>query len=310
MNPTAFITGGNGNLGSLLADALLARGTAVVRFDLAGSTRSQTRKDEVIVEGDIRDRQQLKDLLREHQPHCVYHLASLLSGSSEDDIEVAWDINVNASFDLLNLAVDLAVPRFFFASTAATYGHVDAEPAPNDYAQWPSNMYGVCKVAVERLGVYLKLKHGLDFRCLRYPMVFSPFAPPSAVTAYPARAFRAAIERESFTFPVSPDTGVSTLFLEDVINSMLQYVDHPSDTLTQHVYNVHAFYVTAAMLAETIKVHCPNFEYDFEPLPVVDQLISGWPNEFDDSDARRDWNWTPQFDLARAAQRMFELMND
>lgn len=109
MTGTALITGGNGNLGRLVAERLLARGQQVVSFDLPGTTPPAIADNEHIIEGDVRDADALRAVIETHQPDTIYHLASLLSGSSEVDLEVAWAINATASFQLLKLAADLGV---------------------------------------------------------------------------------------------------------------------------------------------------------------------------------------------------------
>jgi len=248
-------------------------------------------------------------MLEEHQPDIIYHLASLLSGSSEEDIEAAWAINANASFELLRAAMATSVSRFFFASTVATYGDGLSDPLPQDAEQWPSNFYGASKVAVERLGVYFKLKHGLDFRCLRFPLVISPFAPKTAVTAYPSHAIRAAHSGERFVFPVSPEVGMSTLFLDDVISSIVQYSLAEATGLSRHSYNLHGYHVTAEAVATTIRRRFQNFQYEFAPDPVVEALLSGWPNVMADDVANKDWGWKPAFDFTQSADRMFELLD-
>ena len=208
----------------------------------------------------------------------------------------------------MNLAHSSGVGKFFFASTAASYGPVDAAPMPNDYPQWPENMYGATKVAVERVGVYFKQKHGLDFRCLRFPLVVSPNAPKTAVSAFPSHALRAAFNGESFSFPVAENTGISTIFLDDVIDSIVGYVDADRDRLSQHVYNLHAYYLSAGMVATAARARFPGFDYSFEPIAAVDQLISSWPDEVDDSAARRDWGWNPACDFNASVARMCDLL--
>ena len=224
-NQPVLITGGNGNLGRLVAASLLERGIPVIKFDLPGTETETTAPGETVVTGDIRNGKQLEAIISDTRPGRIYHLASLLSGSSEANPQDAWEINAGASFDLLQLAVSHNVGRFFFASTIATYGTVDVDPMPDDHPQWPDNLYGATKVAVERLGVYFKLKHGLDFRCARYPMVVSPYAPKTAVTAYPSHALRAAYNGEPFIFPVSESTGMSTMFLDDVVTSIVDIME-------------------------------------------------------------------------------------
>jgi len=305
---TVLITGGNGNLGRLVAGRLLQGGVRVVKFDIPGTEPAQTVENETVVCGDIRDAELLRDLVNDCKPRTIYHLASLLSGSSEADLAEAWAINATASFDLMNLAQAHGVEKFFFASTAASYGPVDTDPMPNDYPQWPENMYGATKVAVERIGVYFKQKHGLDFRCLRFPLVVSPDAPKTAVSAFPSHALRAAVNGESFCFPVSENTGISTIFLEDVIDSIVTYTAAARETLTEHVYNLHAYYLSAGMVAQAAQARFPDFDYGFEPVEAVEHLISSWPDVVDDSAARRDWGWNPAYNFEQSVARMCDLL--
>lgn len=305
---TALLTGGNGNLARLVAQQLLDSGSKVIKFDLPGTEPAQTREGEIIVTGDIRDAALVESILAEHRPEIVYHFASLLSGSSEVDLEAAWDINAGASFQLLRLAVKHSVRTVFFASTAASYGGQLADPMPEETEQWPENLYGATKVAVERLGVYFKTKHGLDFRCLRFPLVISPYAPKTAVTAYPSHAFNAALRGESFTFPVSPNVGMSSIFLEDVISGIVQFTRADVTQVKRHAYNLHAYFVSAGMVAERIRASIPAFEYDFAPIPQVEALLRAWPDVYQDESARAHWGWSPAFDFEKSALRMFELL--
>jgi threonine 3-dehydrogenase len=304
-----LITGGNGNLGRLVAERLLQGGTRVVKFDVPGTEPTQTAANETVVSGDIRDAGLLRELVNDCKPGTIYHLASLLSGSSEADLADAWAINATASFELMNLAHTSGVEQFFFASTAASYGPVDTDPMPNDYPQWPENMYGATKVAVERLGVYFKQKHGLDFRCLRFPLVVSPHAPKTAVSAFPSHALRAAFNGESFSFPVAENTGISTIFLDDVIDSIVSYTGAARDSLTQHIYNLHAYYLSAGMVAQAARAHFPDFDYRFEPVEAVEHLISSWPDVVDDNAARRDWGWSPAYDFEQSVAQMCDLLS-
>ena len=303
---TALLTGGNGNLGRLVADRLRARGVAVIKFDLPGTEKTE-EQDQVIL-GDIRDAGAVDKIIADHKPDTIFHLASLLSGSSEVDLAASWAINATASFNLLQSAMRHGVDQFFFASTVATYGADMGDPLPLNAQQWPENFYGATKVAVERLGVYFKQKHGLDFRCLRFPLVISPFAPPSAVTAYPSHALRAAHEGRSFTFPVSPNIGMSTLYLDDVIRSIEEYSFAERDRLTEHAYNLHGYFVSAASVVDTIKARYPDFAHDYAPDPAVEALLGGWPDAMDMTAAAADWDWKPAYDFPKSAGAMFELL--
>jgi threonine 3-dehydrogenase len=304
----ALITGGNGNLGRLVADRLLAQGQHVIKFDVPGTEPSDFHENETVLSGDIRDSGVLKDILAEHRPDTIYHLASLLSGSSEEDLQATWDINANASFNLLNLAHETGVGTFFFASTVASYGAVEADPMPEDFPQWPENMYGATKVAVERMGVYFRHKHGLDFRCLRFPLVVSPFAPPGAVSAFPSHAFKAASRGEPFRFPVAETTGMSTLFLEDAIDAIVGFCAADRAVLSRPTYNLHGYYLSAGMVASAARQRFPGFDCCFDPIETVEHLIASWPDRIDDQSARRDWGWQPRFDFEKSADRICALL--
>ena len=300
-----LITGGNGNLGLLLAKRLAGDGAEIIRFDIPG-TETDGPGTEII--GDVRDHDLLARIFAERKPEAVIHLASLLSGSSEVDLDASWEINATSSFRLLRLAQDHKLPGpFVFASTIATYGHDLPDPLPEDLEQWPLGIYGATKVAVERLGWYFKQKHGLDFRCLRFPLVISPYAPPSAMTAYPSHAFKAAAEGRPFTFPVSPETGMSTLFLHDVVRSLAEIATADGSRLTRPAYNLHSFLVSAKEIEIAIKSRWQGFECDYAPNPPVEAMLSAAPDTMVDDSARRDWDWKPEYDFAKSAEAMFEL---
>ena len=303
----ALITGGNGNIGRLLAERLVAKNIEVIRFDLPGIEPETHTPLETIITGDIRDHSLLEEAFKTHKPDAVYHLASLLTGSSEANLDAAWEINATASFKLLKLSKENHVDMFFFASTFASYGQDMPSPMPEEQSQWPENIYGVTKIAVERLGNYFKSKHGLDFRCLRFPLVISPFAPPTAVTAFPSHAFKAAVEGSPFIFPVKPETSVSTLFLQDVINSIMAISFSEKEQIMQAAYNLHAYSLSAKMVADEILKRFPDFKYSFEPQDTVQTLLKGWPDIMIDKAAQEDWNWKPEYDFKQSAEWMFEF---
>ncbi len=305
-----LITGGNGNLGRLVATLLESRGSAVVSFDLPGTEgpHSAVRHAEVL--GDIRDTDVISDVLEAHRPDAVIHLASLLSGSSEADPLLAWEVNATASVGLMRAAHERGVGPFVFASSIATYGPDLPNPLPLDAPQWPENIYGATKVAVERMGVYMARRHGLDFRCLRFPMVLSPFAPPAALTAYPSHAFRAALTGQGFVFPVAPDTGMSNLFLSDVVSSLADLVAANRSRLRHPAYNLHAYHVTAEEVAETLRRRFPDFAATFQPDPAVDALVRGAPDQMDSSAAAEDWDWRPDFDFEQSADALIAMVGD
>ena len=305
---TALITGGNGNLGRLVAKQMYAKGINVLCLDLPGTELTNEKNSKNIFLGDICDLDLLNNILKKYRPQAIFHLASLLSGSSETNLKSAWSTNATASLNLMQAAIDCEVNFFFYPSTIATYGSNTEDPLPEDFMQWPENMYGVTKVAVERFGSYLKKTCGFDFRCLRFPMVLSPFAPLSAKTAYPSHACRAAVLGDQFNFPVSKETGMSCMFLDDVIRSIFEISHAPQECIKSNAYNLHGFHFTAQQLSDKLKQIYPSFEYSFEVEPDVEKLVKGWPNEVISNSARLDWNWAPEFNFETSISSMLKSL--
>jgi len=304
---TILITGGNGNLGRLVADDFETRGYKVVAFDLPG-TEDVAPKHRAVVTGDIRDQELLEEILDEHKPSAVIHLASLLSGSSEANPQAAWEINATASINLMHMAKERGIGPFVFSSTIATCGPGGPKHLSGEIEQWPDNVYGATKIAVERMGVWLKQSSDFDFRCLRFPMVLSPSSPPGALTAYPGHAFRAAAKGEAFAFPVSASTGMSTLHLNDVTRSIVELALADRARLKHHAYNLHGFMFTTGELADTITAQYPDASFSYDPNPMADARIAGWPDTIDDTAAREDWDWAPEYDYEKCVAAMFALV--
>ncbi len=304
---TALITGGNGNLGQLVAARLESQGVKVISFDLPHTQSEATAKRHAEVLGDMRDHDLLRRIFEEHKPQAVFHLASMLSGSSEADPIAAWDVNATGSVTLMRLALEFSVGPFFFASTVATYGPNLPDPLPEAAEQWPENIYGATKVAVERMGVYLKQKQGLDFRCLRFPFVLSPFAPDAALTAFASNAFKAAAAGAPFTFPIEPDTAMSALFLDDVTRSIVEIAQADAERLAQPVYNLHGYTVRASDIVEKLRQRYQTFDCSFAPDEKMVALIGSWPSALVSDGAARDWDWVVEYDFDKTAEAMFQL---
>jgi len=294
---TYLVTGGNGNLARQLTDKLAVKGHRLVLLDNQPTETAHTAPGITYVQGDIANRDHLKEIFQTYQPTYVLHMASLLSGSSEIDRSVAWEVNARASFDLLELSLEHKIQCFFYPSTVVTYGTDLPDPLPEDHPQWPGSIYGATKVAVERTGHYYFSKHGLDFRSVRLPFVISKYAPKGAMTAYASHVFSSAVEGRPFVFPVKEETTVSTIYVKDVVDGVLQLLEAPGEKLKRRVYNLHSFSPSALDLATAIKKRIPGFSWSFSPDPAALAITSGMPVSMLDISARTDWGWDPKFQL-------------
>ena len=262
-----------------------------------------------VVLGDIRDHTLLEQTIRTHKPDVVIHLGSMLSGSSEANPSLAWKVNSSSSIRFMYMCLDHKTGPFFFASTAATYGPDLTSPVGLDTLKWPESIYGATTVAVERMGVYLKLKQGFDFRCLRFPMVLSPFAPAGAMTAYPSHAIAAVAKGKSFVLPIAENTGMSTLYLNDDTRSIVKICTAERSSLRKHIYNLYSYMFTAQDLVVAIQRRYSDFTCSFTEDSPTKDLIRRWPDIFDDSAARQDWGWEPQYDFEATVGSLAQRSN-
>lgn len=298
-----LVTGATGNLARQIVDALLAEGEQVSAMDIhspadVADGEKLSWGDVSFTIADITDAEAMRQIIEAAEPEVVLHMASLLSSSSEANPMRAWAVNAQASVDLLEFCRTCGVRQFFYPSTVATYAAPLPDPLPEDQPQWPNNIYGVTKVAIERVGSYYAASHGLDFRALRFPVVISPYAPEAAVSAYASHAFAAAARGRKLTFPVTREVAVSTIYVRDIVDGVLQYLSAPQEKLTRRVYNIHSFAATAGEIADEIARQAPSFTFEFAPQEFVMQVLQALPSAHVDTTAREDWGWAPKYDLA------------
>ncbi len=298
---TCLITGGAGNLACQLTWTLSPQFERIVLFDVASAPIGEVSAKATFERGDLLDATQLESVFKRHQPAAVIHLASLLSGSCEQNRALAWKVNMDGTFGLFETALRNGQPRILFASSIAAFGGRLPEVLSDATPQWPDGLYGVTKMAVERLGVYYQRKHGLDFRCLRLPVTVSRHAPVGAASALASHAFIEAVRSGQFTFRSRPDTKLALIYVRDVLRAFANLLAAPASQLAQRVYNIGAMTVTSRQIADEIQSRMPKAVLRFEPEESVAALLASWPGVIDDHAARRDWSWCSEFDLARTA---------
>ncbi|MAE65133.1 MAG: hypothetical protein CMJ18_12755 [Phycisphaeraceae bacterium] len=301
-----LITGGRGNLARQLVPLLEPSGDHLVLVDVTDPVDDPALASCTQVKADLADAVGLERVLDECRPDAVVHLAALLSGRSEQDRLLAWQVNVGATVSLLEAAVQRGIGPFVMASTVASFGGALPDPVPEDHPQWPEGIYGVSKVTAERLGHYYRHVHGVDFRVVRLPLVISPFANRGAASAYASLAFIESVATGRFVSQVNPTTTVAAAYSLDAVRSIEMLLAAPRDRLSRTVYQVQAISPSMQQIVEAVEARVEGVNVTFEPEPRICALVESWPKHVVDASARRDWSWAPKYDLDAMADHMIQ----
>lgn len=300
-----LVTGAFGLVGS---DLIATLSQKYPRESLVALSHKASGSDYAIVEkGDVTDSTGLEAIIKKHEITEIYHLAGLLSVGSEKNPQLAWEVNLGGLKNILDLAVKYTC-KVFWPSSIAAFGPTTPKiNTPQHTILEPTTMYGVNKVAGELLCQYYFLRYGLDVRSLRYPGLTGYKAPPGdGTTEYSVHIFYGAIKEKKYTIFLKEDARLPMMYIDDAIKGSIALMEAPSEKITVRTsYNFAAMSFTPHELAEEVKKLVPDFTYDYAP-DGRQKIAESWPHSIDDSQARADWGWKPQFDLVKMTKTMYE----
>jgi len=304
-----LVTGALGQIGAELVVALRERHGVdqVIASDIrmpAGPTDSDGPFEYV----DITVRRMIDEAVHKHDVGTLYHLASLLSATAEEKPHVAWDVNMGGLYRVLEVARENRCAVFFPSSIGAFGPSTPKNRTPQDTLQRPTTMYGVTKVAGELLCDYYYRRFGVDARGVRYPGLISYVAPPGGgTTDYAVEIFYEAIRNERYTCFLGPDTCLDMMYMPDAVKAAIDLMNADSDRLEhRNAFNVTSVNFTPEQLAAEIRKHIPEFVIDYAVDPVRQDIADSWPNSLDDSAARAEWGWDPEYDLEAMTRDMLD----
>lgn len=305
-----LITGGKGNLGGRLAARLVERGDEVMLFDVHDQAKEElpAAADCRTVIGDISRRDSLFEAVGGEEFDSVFHLAAILSADAEEDALHAWSVNMEGTRNVLDAAVKFGIGRVVFTSTVASFGSNLPEPVSVDAPQWPESLYGVSKVAGERLGVYYHHRFGLDFRGLRLPAVMAPNGAGGGASAYCSQLYVDAVRHGAYEFYLKPSTGAAVIYIDDAVRALLGIHDAEEGNLRRRVYQVHGVSPSAEEMAAEVLERMPEVRFTYKADPARDAIVQSWPFTLDDAESARDWGWRAELDLAAMTERMLAAL--
>lgn len=255
---------------------------------------------------DVLNIESFKNIVSKYNINYIIHLASLLSASGEANPQKLWQLNMGGLYNALELAKEFKT-GFFTPSSIASFGATTPQDnTPQDVLQRPTTIYGISKVAGELLCDYYFLKYGVDTRGLRFPGLISYKAlPGGGTTDYAVDIFYKAVESKSFTCPLSENTFLDMMYMDDAIESTIQLIEADGSKLKhRNAFNVSAMSFCPKELASEIKKHIPDFKIDYKVNPVLQKIADSWPNSMNVECAKEEWGFSPKFDMPKMVKEM------
>ena len=307
-----LITGAAGQIGSELTLALRKKygNDNVLATDIKTEINQRLRDSGPFECLDVLDRVGLVKSLKRFRADTIYHLSAILSASGEKKPQLAWDVNLNGTFNILEAAREHSLLRVFVPSSIAAFGpETPRLNTPNDTVLKPKTMYGLTKVAGELLGDYYVRRFHLDVRGCRYPGIIShETLPGGGTTDYAVAIFYEAVKNKSYTCFLRPDTRLPMMYMPDCLKATLDLMEADFSRLKHHAdFNIAAMSFSAGELADEIKKHIPEFTITYEP-DDRQAIAESWPESIDDSAAREEWGWQPDYDLAKMTADMIAVL--
>ena len=308
-----LVTGALGQIGSELTVKL--RKIYGNNNVVASNRRIKKGHEELIKSGpfelvNINDAKQMAEVVDKHKVNTIINLAAILSAVGEKDPLACWDVNMNGLYNVLELGREKRLQIFTPSSIAAFGPSTPPDKTPQDTIQRPTTMYGVTKVAGELLCDYYHLKFGLDTRGVRFPGLISyETLPGGGTTDYAVHIYYDALKHKKYTSFIDKGTSMDMMYMPDALKSIVSLMEADSSKLIhRNAFNVTAMSFEPEELAASIRKYIPEFEMKYDVDPVRQAIADSWPNSLDDTAAREEWGWKPEYDLDAMTKDMIEKL--
>ena len=282
-----LVIGSTGQIGSELTMKLRSiYGGNIV----AGYIPGAEPKGELLESGpsaivDITNEQQIAETVSKYNIDTIYNLAALLSAVAEAKPQLAWKIGMGGLFNVLEVAREMHCAVFTPSSIGVFGNNTPKDKTPQDTIRNPRTMYGVTKVSGELLSDYYNIRFGVDTRSVRFPGLISYVTPPG---------------------------GGTTDYAVDIYYSAAIEIMEADSTKFVHrnSFNIASMSFDPEIIFNNIKKYMPEFQMEYEVDPLRQAIAESWPNSLDDTCARQEWGWKPEYDLDAMTKDMLAKLKE
>lgn len=309
-----LIIGSTGQIGSELAMKLrsIYGGSNVVAGYIPGAEpKGELAESGPMEVADITNAQQIADVVKKYNVDTIYNLAALLSAVAENKPLLAWHIGIDGLLNVLEVARENKCAVFTPSSIGSFGPNAPKDGTPQDTIQQPRTMYGVTKVSGELLSNYYALKFGVDTRSVRFPGLISYVTPPGGgTTDYAVDIYYSAVKGEKFICPIKAGTFMDMMYMPDALRAAIEIMEaDPTKLRHRNSFNIASMSFDPEVIYASIKKYIPTFEMEYQVDALRQGIADSWPNKLDDTCARMEWGWNPEYDLDSMTRDMLDKLS-
>ena len=309
-----LIIGATGQIGSELTMLLRKNysGNVVAGYIPCAEPKGELKESGPSAIVDITNPQQIADAVSKYQVDTIYNLAALLSAVAENKPQLAWKIGLGGLFNTLEVAREKQCAVFTPSSIGSFGPGTPKDKTPQDTVQRPKTMYGVTKVSGELLSDYYFTRFGVDTRSVRFPGLISYVTPPGGgTTDYAVDIYYSAAKGEKFVCPIAEGTYMDMMYMPDALRAAVEIMEaDPSKLVHRNSFNIASMSFEPNTIYQNIRKYLPEFEMQYQVDPLRQAIAESWPNSLDDTCAREEWGWKPEYDLDAMTQDMLAKLKE
>ena len=297
-----LVIGSTGQIGSELTRELRKRygnDSIIAGYIKGAEPKGELKESGPSAEADVTNPEMIANIVKKYNVDTIYNLAALLSVVAEKKPQLAWKIGIDGLWNILEVARENNCAVFTPSSIGSFGLSTPHTQTPQDTVQRPGTIYGVSKVTTELLSDYYFKKYGVDTRSVRFPGLISYVTPPGGgTTDYAVDIYYAAVRSEKFVCPIKKGTLMDMMYMPDGLHAAISLMEaDPTRLVHRNGFNIASMSFDPDEIFQAIKRHKPNFEMEYDVDMLKQGIADSWPDSLDDSCARAEWDWKPQYDL-------------
>ncbi len=297
-----LVIGSTGQIGSELTRELRKRygnDSIVAGYIKGAEPKGELKESGPSAEANVTNPEMIADVVKKYNIDTIYNLAALLSVVAEKKPQLAWKIGIDGLWNILEVARENNCAVFTPSSIGSFGLSTPHTLTPQDTVQRPETIYGVSKVTTELLSDYYFKKYGVDTRSVRFPGLISYVTPPGGgTTDYAVDIYYAAVRGEKFVCPIKKGTLMDMMYMPDGLHAAISLMEaDPTRLVHRNGFNIASMSFDPEEIFNAIKRYKPDFEMEYDVDPLKQRIADSWPDSLDDSCARAEWDWKPQYDL-------------